>query len=49
MVVVLGLGPIIIYEDVAQGTLWGAPNQGAALPCVTDQEAKFPYGLLLTS
>ena len=34
----LVLGPIIIREDEAQGTLLGYSHQGAALPFVADQE-----------
>ena len=35
---VLGLGPIIIREDMSQGALLGCSHQGATLPCVTDQK-----------
>ena len=35
---VLGLGPIIIREDMSQGALLGSSHQGATLPCVMDQE-----------
>ena len=39
---VLGLGPIIIIEDMPQGALLGCSHQGATLPCVTDQEIELP-------
>ena len=34
----LGLGPVIIREDMSQGALLGCSQQGATLPRVTDQE-----------
>ena len=39
---VLGLGPIIIREDMSQGALLGCSYQGATLSCVTDQEIELP-------
>ena len=39
---VLGLGPIIIREDMSQGALLECSHQGATLPCVTDQEIELP-------
>ena len=39
---VLGLGLIIIIEDMPQGALLGCSHQGATLPCVTDQEIELP-------
>ena len=39
---VLGLGPIIIREDMSQGALLGCSHQGSTLPCVTDQEIELP-------
>ena len=39
---VLGLGPIIIIEDMPQGALLGCSHQDATLPCVTDQEIELP-------
>ena len=35
---VLGLGPIIIREDVPQGALLGCSHQDVTLPCVMDQK-----------
>ena len=35
---VLGLGPIIVREDMSQGARLGCSHQDATLPCVTDQE-----------
>ena len=42
---VLGLGPIIVREDMSQRALLGCSHQGATLPCVTDQETELPPGL----
>ena len=39
---VLGLGHIIIIEDIPQGALLECSHQGATLPCVTDQEIELP-------
>ena len=39
---VLGLGPIIIREDVLQGALLGCSHQDASLPYVTNQEIELP-------
>ena len=35
---VLGLGPIIIREDVPQGGTFGVLPSGCTLPCVMDQK-----------
>ena len=40
--VVLGLGPIIIREDMSQVALLGYSYQGVTLPCVTNQEIELP-------
>ena len=43
---VLGLGPIIIREDMSQGhALLGCSHQGATLPCVMDQEIELPWSM----
>ena len=42
---VLGLGPIIIIEDMPQGALLGCSHQGATLPCITDQEIELPWSM----
>ena len=39
---VLGLGPILIREDMSQGGILGCSHQGATLPCVTDEEIELP-------
>ena len=39
---VLGLGLIIIPEDMSQGALLWCSHQGATLACVTDQEIDLP-------
>ena len=39
---VLGLGPIIIREDMSQGGTFGVLPPGCHLPCVTDQENELP-------
>ena len=38
----LGLGPIIIRENMSQGALLGCSHQDATLPCVTDREIELP-------
>ena len=42
---VLGLGPIIVSEDMPQEALLRCSHQGATLPCVPDQENRAPPGL----
>lgn len=44
---VLGLGSIIIGEDVAHGALLGRSNQSAALTCFTDGEPELS-GLVIS-
>ena len=39
---VLGLGLIIVIEDMPQRARLGCSHQGATLPCVTDQEIELP-------
>ena len=39
---VLGLGPIIIREDMSHGAFLGCSHQGATLSFVTDQENELP-------
>ena len=39
---VLGLGPVILQEDMSQGALLWCSHQGATLPCIKDREIKLP-------